>query len=226
MSAPRRYLCAMETVLIMLPVLILSVVFHEVAHGYVALRQGDQTAMMLGRLSLNPIPHLDPVGSLLVPGILALTGAPILGWARPVPVNPRNYRNYKRGDILVSLAGVAVNLALAIVFALLLALLTWVSPAGPLGGTLQILQTMMFFGVQINVVLILFNLLPIPPLDGSHVLYHLLPPALGARYREVGRYGFLVLFGLLFLTNFSFLAAPVRLFTSALLSFAGIFAAG
>ncbi|HLL48075.1 MAG TPA: site-2 protease family protein, partial [Longimicrobiaceae bacterium] len=111
----------MEQLLIALPVLIFSIVVHEVAHAYVARMQGDNTAYMLGRITLNPIPHMDPLGSVLLPGIMALTGGPILGWAKPVPVNARNFRNYKRGDILVSLAGVASNLVLAVVFTLLLA---------------------------------------------------------------------------------------------------------
>src|SRR5687768_16975542 len=116
----------METLLIVFPVLVFSIVLHEVAHGWVAYKQGDATAMMLGRLTLNPLPHVDPVGSILVPALLALSGTGLmLGWAKPVPVNPRNFRNYKRGDILVSLAGVAVNFVLAFVFAILWALMEW-----------------------------------------------------------------------------------------------------
>lgn len=211
----------MENLLIALPVLIFSVVLHEVAHGYAARSQGDPTAAMLGRLSLNPIPHLDPVGSLLVPGMLALVGAPILGWARPVPVNPRNFRNYKRGDIIVSLAGVAVNFLLAIAFTLLLVVFVWVRRATPgIGPSLQVLLTMADFGVRINLILVLFNLLPIPPLDGSHVFYHLLPPHLGARYRELGRYGMLILFALLFFGGFRFLIWPLEGLYGMLMTFA------
>jgi Zn-dependent protease len=214
----------MEQLLIALPVLIFSVVLHEVAHGYVALRQGDQTAAMLGRLSLNPIGHLDPIGSLLVPGVLAITGAPILGWARPVPVNPRNFRDYKKGDILVSLAGVTVNFALAIVFALVFALIVWGQRLMPeLGATWEILAQMARYGIAINFVLVLFNLIPIPPLDGSHVFYHLLPPHLGARYREMGRYGMLILFGLLFLGGFEFLRVPLRFLMGAADVLVGLF---
>src|SRR5690606_12569035 len=151
----------MEQLLIALPVLIFSVVLHEVAHGWVARLQGDQTAFMLGRLSLNPVSHLDPVGSVLVPGILAMTGAPILGWAKPVPVNPRNFRNYKRGDILVSLAGVTVNFLLAIAFVLVLALVVWADRYVPsLASTWGILRAMAVYGIQINFVLMLFNLIP------------------------------------------------------------------
>src|SRR5215218_2797400 len=132
----------METLLIVFPVLVFSIVLHEVAHGWVAYRQGDATAAMLGRLTLNPIPHIDPVGSILLPAMLALTGTGmILGWAKPVPVNPRNFRNYKRGDILVSLAGVTVNFLLAFAFAILWAMSDWgvrlapgLSPIWPAAG--------------------------------------------------------------------------------------------
>ncbi len=206
----------METLLIALPVLIFSIVVHEFAHGWVARTQGDNTAAMLGRLTLNPIPHLDPMGSVLVPGLLAAVGAPILGWAKPVPVNPRNFRNYKRGDILVSLAGVASNLALAIICTLLLAVA--IRTLGP--GSVVVM--MLRYGILINFLLMVFNLLPIPPLDGSHVLYHFLPPALGARYRELGQYGMIILFALLYFTNFSFLRVPVGLLTSIAFGAAGV----
>ncbi len=213
----------MESLLYALPVLIFSVVLHEVAHGYAARSQGDPTAAMLGRLSLNPIPHLDPIGSLLVPGMLAVAGAPILGWAKPVPVNPRNFRNYKRGDIIVSLAGVAVNFLLAIAFTLLLVLIVWLGRAAPaLTPSLQVLANMADWGIRINLILMLFNLLPIPPLDGSHVLYHLLPPRLGAQYRALGQYGMLILFALLFLGGFRFLIWPLRWLYGLAISFAGL----
>ncbi|CAN5380947.1 site-2 protease family protein [soil metagenome] len=218
----------MEALLISLPVLIFSVVLHEVAHGYAARAQGDNTAAMLGRLTLNPLPHVDPIGSVLVPGLLALTGTGlILGWAKPVPVNPRNFRDYVRGDIIVSLAGVAANLLLVLVATLLLAAVAWGARHFPGAGTAwALLAQTADFGILINLVLILFNLLPIPPLDGSHVFYHLLPPELGARYRELGRYGMLILFGLLFLTRFSFLTLPLFWLYGIARAFAGVLSGG
>lgn len=190
--------------LLILPVLLFSVIIHEVAHGWVALRQGDATAYMLGRLTLNPIPHIDPFGSIVVPLVMALPmltghgGGPILGWAKPVPVNPRNYRNYRRGDILVSLAGIAANVVLAVLFTLLIVATTHMGRALPaLVPTLELLQRMFWWGVNINLVLAFFNLIPIPPLDGSHVFYYLLPPKLGYKYRQIGQMGILLVLLLL-----------------------------
>ncbi len=205
-----------------LPVLIFSVVLHEIAHGWVARQQGDPTAAMLGRLTLNPIPHLDPIGSVLVPAVLALMpGGLIFGWARPVPVNPRNFRNYKKGDILVSLAGVAVNFLLAIAFTLVLVGVTWGMRLMPeAAGVWQTIGGMAQYGVLINFVLMLFNLLPIPPLDGSHVMYHLLPPHLAVRYREFGRFGMLLVLAFLFLGGFRLLAIPLQWFMGAAMSLA------
>lgn len=212
----------MEQLLTALPVLILSVVLHEVAHGWVARLEGDPTAANLGRLTLNPIPHIDPIGSLLVPAVLTLLpGGFIFGWARPVPVNPRNFRNYKRGDILVSLAGVTVNFLLGIAFALVLAATLWASLMFPgATSTWMVLMEMAHYGILINFVLMLFNLLPIPPLDGSHVMYHLLPPRLGIRYRELGQYGMLIVFAFLFLGGFRILQAPLQLLYDAAVTLA------
>ena len=182
--------------LFIIPVLLLSVVVHEVAHAWQALREGDTTARDLGRITLNPIPHLDPVGSIVVPVVLhLLPGNFLFGWAKPVPVNPRNFRNYRAGDIRVSLAGIVANLGLVVLCALGLALLTALEGVLPLSGQLGAsLFSILTYGVFINLILAYFNLIPIPPLDGSHVLYHLLPPSLGDRYRAMGRYGIGVLF--------------------------------
>jgi Zn-dependent protease len=211
----------MEQLLISLPVLIFSIVVHEVAHAYVARAQGDDTAFMLGRITLNPLPHLDPLGSVLLPGIMALTGGPILGWAKPVPVNPRNFRNYKRGDILVSLAGIASNLVLAVLFTLLLAATLAAAAAFPDAMRLwAVLGAMFQAGIFINFLLALFNLLPVPPLDGSHVMVYLLPTRLAVKYRELGRYGMLILFALLFLGALSFVFLPVQYLAGGAVSLA------
>ena len=199
--------------LLIVPVLLFSVVVHEVAHAWQALREGDTTARDLGRITLNPIPHLDPVGSLLVPLLLYfLPGDFLFGWAKPVPVNPRNYRNYRAGDIRVSMAGIVSNLCLVAMFASVLAALTALQGVPFFSGQIGVnIVTVATYGIFINLILAYFNLIPIPPLDGSHVLYHLLPPAAGARYREMGRYGVTLLFltVVVFPGAFSALLSPV-----------------
>ena len=182
----------MTDFILVLPILLFSVVAHEYAHAWTAFRQGDPTAFLLGRLTLNPLPHIDPVMSVLVPvGLWVLShGAFTFGAARPVPVNPRNFRNYRRGDLVVSSAGIVMNLLLALACAGVFVLLGVAGHMLPgTAGALRILQRMMFFGIFLNYILAIFNLVPLPPLDGSHLLYHMLPPALGARYRQVGRLG-------------------------------------
>ncbi|MCY3545632.1 MAG: site-2 protease family protein [Gemmatimonadetes bacterium] len=183
-------------ILLIIPVLLFSVVVHEVAHAWQALREGDTTARDLGRLTLNPIPHLDPMGSVLVPLVLyLLPGDFLFGWARPVPVNPRNYRNYRAGDIRVSLAGIVSNLCLVALFTLGLVVVVLLHGLPLFSGQIGASMAQIFtYGIFINLILAYFNLIPVPPLDGSHVLYHLLPPAAGARYRAAGRYGVTLLF--------------------------------
>lgn len=175
-------------------------VAHEYAHGYAALKQGDPTAQQLGRLTWNPLKHIDPFLTILMPVMLywASNGTFIFGGAKPVPVNPRNYRNYRRGDIIVSLAGIATNLLLFPLCALIivgLGLLGRLIPPGV--ETLFLLQRMMVMGILFNLVLAVFNLLPIPPLDGSHVMKWVLPPAWSLRYQQLGRYGIVILLVLL-----------------------------
>ena len=153
-----------------MPVLLFSVILHEYAHGYAALKQGDQTALMLGRLTLNPLKHIDPFLTIIMPIALYLTMGMFLGGAKPVPVNPRNYRNFKRGDIIVSLAGVSANFLLSIACTILIVPLGLIARAvAGLEPTIAILQAMLILGVYLNLMLIAFNLIPLPPLDGSHV---------------------------------------------------------
>jgi Zn-dependent protease len=173
---------------IFIVLLIMSVILHEVSHGLVARRLGDRTAEMAGRLTLNPIPHIDPFGSVLLPAMLAISGAPVFGWARPVPVNPRLFKHPTEGMALTALAGPVSNLTLALVAGRLL-----------LPATSGIVADLVWaFGV-INVVLAVFNLLPIPPLDGSRMLPLFLGDRGRAAYAKVEQYGFLILFAVLFI---------------------------
>jgi Zn-dependent protease len=191
----------LQKILFVAPVLLFSVIAHEYAHGYAALKQGDPTAYQLGRLTWNPIKHIDPFLTILMPLMMGLMSGwrVMLGGAKPVPVNPRNYRNYKRGDIIVSLAGVATNLVIAVGCTAVIALLGLGVRYVPAAlSTVAILQVMMIYGIIINLGLIAFNLIPIPPLDGSHVMKYLLPPAWSLRYQELARYGFVLLIVLLY----------------------------
>lgn len=190
-----------EVVALSIVILIFSVIVHEVMHGYVALMFGDHTAERAGRLTLNPIPHIDPIGTILLPGVLLLipllTGTSpgfLIGWAKPVPVNPLNFRDLRRGEIFVSLAGVISNFALALIFAVLYHITLGVMGAG------SMITQVFEFGVSINLVLAVFNLLPIPPLDGSKVLIALLPYEAARNFERVSmQYGFFIILLFLYL---------------------------
>lgn len=178
--------------LIIIAIFLMSVTVHEVSHGAVANWLGDTTAKDLGRLTLNPIVHLDPVGSIIVPLLLAvpaLFGAPtmIFGWAKPVPFNPSNFIDEKKGILLVGIAGPLSNLFLALIFGLFLRFL----PPEPL--FLREMAVIFYLIVLINTVLAIFNLVPIPPLDGSRVLYSLLPESLHYFYHTLERHGLVIL---------------------------------
>ena len=191
---------SLEQLLLGLPIFLFSVIAHEYAHGFAALKQGDPTAHQLGRLTWNPIKHIDPFLTLLLPAMTywGSGGAMIFGGAKPVPVIPRNYRNFKRGDIIVSLAGVAANAVIALACVVLAVAVGAIGRSAPdAAQALGYAQEMLRFGILINLVLIMFNLLPLPPLDGSHVMKYLLPPAWAMHYQRIGAYGLLILILLL-----------------------------
>ena len=203
-------------ILLMIPVLLFSVILHEVAHGYVAYTCGDNTARLQGRLTLNPLPHIDLFGTIIFPLLLILTKAPILfGWAKPVPVNPYNLRDARRHHMYVSLAGVTANLLLAVACTVVYgAYINIFNPASKNDA----LVIMLNFGIQINVILAVFNLMPIPPLDGSWVLYHLLPENLARSYKKLFPYGFIILIILLLTNVIHSIMIPVCMYVLKLLN--------
>lgn len=173
--------------------LIFAIVFHEVAHGLAARALGDPTAEQLNRLSLNPLRHVDPLGTVILPGLLALTHLPIFGWAKPVPVNARRLRNPRRDMALVGAAGPAMNLVMAVVAALALGLIMrgYAGGGQPSAPELFVIQNLTNF-IEINVFLALFNLLPVPPFDGSHIVEGVLPDAMAAGYAKIRALGMLL----------------------------------
>ena len=193
---------------ILIPCLIIAIVFHEVAHGWVALLLGDPTAKERNRLSLNPIRHVDPIGTLLVPGALALAGMPVFGWAKPVPVIKQRLNNPRYGMMAVALAGPGTNLILAFIGAVLLGFV--VPTAGVLAGQEPGLAvTALTYFIAINIFLALFNLLPIPPFDGSHVVEGLLPPSAARVYEKIRPLGFPLIFVLLLVVPYVFPEANI-----------------
>jgi len=218
----------MENFIVRLPEIVIQILafalaisVHESAHGWMAERLGDPTARWLGRITLNPIKHIDPFGTVVFPLMLAVLGAPVLGWAKPVPFVTRNLRNPRRDPALVALAGPVSNLLFAAGVALTLVIANHAIPGfqglllsairlGAAGapGVAAPLGYLLFSLAMINLVLAVFNLIPIPPLDGSHLLGALLPPRLHWQYAQFERYGMLVLFVLLWTGFFGRLLAP------------------
>ncbi len=195
------------TLVIALLVLIFSLTVHEAAHAWSASQLGDDTAKRLGRVSLNPVVHVDPIGTLLLPIIAMVSNAPIIGWAKPTPVNVRNLRHPRRDHILVTAAGPASNLAIATAASLALR----VMPSSAGGSGLDVATPLNLIATEallLNVLLAVFNMLPIPPLDGGQILMALLPPRIAMQLRFLYEYGFLILMGLLVTGVLGYLIGP------------------
>jgi Zn-dependent protease len=202
----------MQKIAVMALPLIFAIVLHEVAHGWVANRLGDHTARDMGRLTLNPIPHIDLFGTVLFPILCIVIGSPIFGYAKPVPINPYNFKNPKKGMAISSLAGPGVNILMAILFVLLLRLIGFLDgriPQPYWNWFAVPFAYMLVYGIMINVVLAVLNLVPIPPLDGSRVAYWLLPAKQAAAYYRLERFGLLIILALFYFGILSRIISPI-----------------
>ena len=190
-----------QTLLIYIIPLLFAITLHEAAHGWVASKLGDHTARMMGRVTLDPTKHIDPIGTIAIPLVLLLSSSGfIFGWAKPVPINFNALRNGKNGMIWVALAGPGANIVMAIcwLFVMIIAIKM----------NITVLIEMGRIGILVNCVLAVFNLLPIPPLDGSRVISALLPNRLAYQYNQLEQYGLYILLGLMFLGGFNYLVRP------------------
>ncbi len=221
------------TIAIQFAVLLFSLSIHEASHAWVADRFGDYTARYLGRVTINPIPHIDPIGTILFPLMQFFTHFPLIGWAKPVPINPLHLRNRHKAQIFISLAGPAANLlagGIALVLLIILKL-SWPEARGVIevmsfvgripgnGSVLAPILGILFYALIINLSLAIFNAIPIPPLDGHWVLYGLLPPSAAETLERMSSYGFILLYALLFLGALRYVFLPVAIVIGLLQSF-------
>ena len=208
-------------------VLLLAISAHEAGHAWMSHKFGDDTAYQLGRVTLNPVKHTDPIGTLLIPIISFIFGAvggalgsiPLIGWGKPTPVNPRNWTNYKTANVMVSIAGVLANLLLLIIAVVIAKILIWQGYdireffGNSMNPVFMLLGNMM----TLNLSLFVFNLLPFPPLDGSKVLYSILPSSMHSVLATLEQYGFIILMAFLYFGFFRAIFAPVALFLDFLI---------
>jgi Zn-dependent protease len=205
------------SIIISVFVILFAITIHEAAHGWAAYKLGDPTAHIMGRITLNPVPHIDPIGTVLMPAILIIMGAPPFGWAKPVPVNPVNLRNPKRDNMLISAAGPAANFLAAFISLTALIFLKKINPniffsrGGLRSGfhPIEGLAVILFYAVFLNVLLAVFNLIPIPPLDGSGIVTGFLSDEASQTYDKIRPFGFIIILGLIYLGLLDIIIRPI-----------------
>jgi Zn-dependent protease len=212
-----------QLILIYIIPVVFAIVLHEVAHGYVAKLRGDHTAALLGRLSVNPIKHIDPLGTIIIPGLMILfsTGF-IFGWAKPVPIDYKNLKNPKKDMALIAIAGPFANFLMAIFWGIVAKIAITIYPSYQSAG--EIFYIMGYAGVMVNIFLMIINLIPIPPLDGSRVISAFLPPSSAIKYNRLEQWGFLILIALVVIPFngssllFTIITPFIKFFTSIISS--------
>lgn len=221
------------SIVISLFVILFAITVHEAAHGWAAYKLGDPTAHIMGRVSLNPVVHIDPVGTVLLPLMLVLMGAPPFGWAKPVPVNPVNLRNPKRDNLLVSAAGPLSNVTVALVSLILLLIIKSFNPGvdqflrsfltgrgmAPGFHLLEGFSLILFYAVFLNILLAVFNMIPVPPLDGSGVLMGVLSDEAARKYDQIRPFGFIIIIGLVYLGFLRLILRPIQILLYTIIFF-------